>query len=203
MTARRQTAIDHETHRFAESPGIHPASRPRSVGFDAIIRHAGDVSSRHVDPAASRSGEAMKKSAAHPTLSRLRPQHLLKGLTQTRLAGCIGDRRQAIYDMEAGRYRPDTAVALRLSAVLECRVEDIFELDGPAADPSPALIGPSASDSDTRKPTSVRGKLVGFPLAGKNDFREKTCCPQTVSFLDQAAACACCSPNRPSGRGPC
>jgi molybdate-binding protein/DNA-binding XRE family transcriptional regulator len=115
----------------------------------------------------------MKIVAARPIVSHLKPQRLLKGLTQTQLAERIGVQRQAIYDMESGRYLPNTAVALRLAAVLECRVEDIFELDGTTADPSLVLIGQSASDSDTRLAlASVRGKLVGFPLTGKNDFRE-------------------------------
>lgn len=92
----------------------------------------------------------MKKVAAHPIVSHLKPQRLTKGFTQTQLAERIGVQRQAIYDMESGRYLPNTAVALRLASVLECRIEDIFELDGPSADPSLVLIGQCALDSDTR-----------------------------------------------------
>ena len=38
-----------------------------------------------------------------------------KGFSQSDLAQLAGVKRQAIYDMESGRYVPNTAVALRLA----------------------------------------------------------------------------------------
>ena len=115
----------------------------------------------------------MPKSPTHPIISHLKPLRLSKGLTQTQLAERIGVKRQAIYDMESGRYLPNTAAALRLATILECRVEDIFSLDTPLQAPSMTLIGQESPDTDTRLALArVRGKLVGFPLIGKNDFRE-------------------------------
>ena len=115
----------------------------------------------------------MPKNPVPPIISHLKSLRRAKGLTQTQLAEHIGVQRQAIYDMESGRYLPNTAVALRLAAILDCRVEDIFTLDAPSQAPSLTLIGQGAPDRDTRLAlASVRGNLVGFPLIGKNDFRE-------------------------------
>jgi putative molybdopterin biosynthesis protein len=114
----------------------------------------------------------MKKNATHPIISHLKSLRLAQSLTQTQLAERIGVQRQAIYDMESGRYLPNTAVALRLAAILDCRVEDIFTLEAPSKLPSMTLIGQGAPDSDTRLALArIRGKLVGFPLTDKNDFR--------------------------------
>jgi molybdate-binding protein/DNA-binding XRE family transcriptional regulator len=118
-------------------------------------------------------GNAMSKSAANAIVSHLKALRLSKGLTQTQLAERVGVQRQAIYDMESGRYLPNTAVALHLAAILECRVEDIFALETPPEDPPLTLIGKSSSENDTRLALArVRGELVGFPLVGKTDFRE-------------------------------
>lgn len=60
--------------------------------------------------------------------NRLRSLRTAKGLSQIVLAGLAGVTRQAIYAIEAGQYLPTTAVALRLAAALDCRVEDLFSL---------------------------------------------------------------------------
>lgn len=39
-----------------------------------------------------------------------------KGLSQSRLAELVGVKRQAIYEMEVGRYVPNTAIALSRSS---------------------------------------------------------------------------------------
>ena len=57
---------------------------------------------------------------------RLKELRTQKKMTQTGLAGLIGIKRQAVYDIEAVRYLPNTGVALALAQVLDCRVEDIF-----------------------------------------------------------------------------
>ena len=114
----------------------------------------------------------MPKSPTHPIICHLKSLRLSKGLTQTQLAERVGVQRQAIYDMESGRYLPNTAVALRLAIILECRVEEIFTLEAPSETPSMTLIGQETPDRDTRLAlASVRGNLVGFPLTDKNDFR--------------------------------
>lgn len=45
-----------------------------------------------------------------------------KGWSQEELAKSLGIRRQAVYDIESGRYLPNTAIALRLARLCGCRV---------------------------------------------------------------------------------
>ncbi|MBI4776196.1 MAG: helix-turn-helix domain-containing protein [Deltaproteobacteria bacterium] len=51
---------------------------------------------------------------------------LTKEWSQEELAEKVDVRRQAIYDIESGRYLPNTAIALRLARLFGCRVEDLF-----------------------------------------------------------------------------
>ena len=88
-----------------------------------------------------------------------------RGLSQDALAQLIGVRRQAVYDMESGRYLPNTAVALRLARALGCTVEMLFIEDAPTAPGKIHLL----HDVDMAARLSlaqVREKLVGVPLRG-------------------------------------
>ena len=60
------------------------------------------------------------------TICMLKQMRRSRGLSQARIAELVGVKRQAIYDIESGRYMPNTAVALRLARHLGCRVEDLF-----------------------------------------------------------------------------
>ena len=51
-------------------------------------------------------------SIKEQVVCNLRAARKAKGLSQSELAGRVGVRRQAIYDMEAGRYVPNTVRAL-------------------------------------------------------------------------------------------
>lgn len=51
------------------------------------------------------------------------------GFTQQDLANQIGVSRQSIIAIESARYVPSTVLALKLSRVLESRVEQLFELE--------------------------------------------------------------------------
>ena len=53
-----------------------------------------------------------------------------KDLTQAKLAELAGVSRQTINAMELGKYVPSTVLALKLARIFECKVEDIFELEG-------------------------------------------------------------------------
>ncbi|MBE7157640.1 MAG: helix-turn-helix domain-containing protein [Rhodospirillales bacterium] len=57
------------------------------------------------------------------SLKRIREQ---RGLAAASLAHRIGVERQTIYAIEAGTYVPNTTIALRLAAVLETTVEQLF-----------------------------------------------------------------------------
>lgn len=49
-------------------------------------------------------------------------------MTQERLAELIGVSRQTINSMEKNKYVPSTVLALRLSAVFQISVNELFEL---------------------------------------------------------------------------
>lgn len=62
--------------------------------------------------------------------NHLKPHRLRRGgMTQQDLADLAGVTRQTILSIEKGRYNPTIGLALRLAAVFEVPVEDIFRLD--------------------------------------------------------------------------
>ncbi len=96
-------------------------------------------------------------------LKRLRRE---KGYSQSQLAELAGVRRQAIYDMESGRYVPNTAVALKMARHLGCRVEDLFAVEEQRIE-RPITLLEKASPSGSRVCMArVGDRLVGYPLDG-------------------------------------
>lgn len=61
--------------------------------------------------------------------NNLRVERAILRLTQDELARRIGVSRQTINAMEAGRYVPSTVLALKLAAVFDKAVEQLFMLD--------------------------------------------------------------------------
>ena len=59
-------------------------------------------------------------------MNRIKQYRTLAELTQEELAMKTNVTRQTIIAMEKGNYSPSVALALRLSEVLKCRVEDLF-----------------------------------------------------------------------------
>lgn len=100
-------------------------------------------------------GEKHKAEPASNIENRLRSLRTGKGLSQGALAGMAGVTRQAIYAIEANQYLPTTAVALRLSAALDCRVEDLFSLIAGGEIVEGELVG-----SLPPEPTHVRVKVA-------------------------------------------
>jgi putative transcriptional regulator len=49
-----------------------------------------------------------------------------KKLSQEKLASMAGVSRQTIISIEGARYVPSLELALKLSAIFNCKVEDIF-----------------------------------------------------------------------------
>jgi putative molybdopterin biosynthesis protein len=93
-----------------------------------------------------------------------------KGWSQNDLAERIGVRRQAIYDIESGRYLPNTAVALQLAREFGCKVEDLFAEED-FQEPQPVqLIDDQKAESSRLALGRVRGRLVGFPLGGRDSI---------------------------------
>lgn len=89
-----------------------------------------------------------------------------RGWSQEELAEMVDIRRQAIYDIESGRYLPNTAIALRLARVFGCRVEDLF-VENAVPEYVPVQVLNGTIEPSTRLAIGrVRDRLVGFPLQG-------------------------------------
>ena len=58
--------------------------------------------------------------------NRVREFRDARGLSQAALCAAVGLSRQSVHAIESGRALPAVDVALRLSRVLECRVEELF-----------------------------------------------------------------------------
>ena len=61
--------------------------------------------------------------------NRISQRRKVLGFTQEQLAHRVGVTRQTLSSVESGRSAPSTAVSLRLSRELSCRVEDLFWVD--------------------------------------------------------------------------
>jgi putative molybdopterin biosynthesis protein len=97
---------------------------------------------------------------------KVKQYRLAKGWSQEELAEKVDVRRQAIYDVESGRYLPNTAIALRMARIFGCRVEDLFvEQDVPETQPV-HVINDEAAPSTRLALGRVRDRLIGLPLKG-------------------------------------
>jgi len=111
-------------------------------------------------------------TTAENIVCRLREVRLARKLSQGQLAEQVGIKRQAIYDIESGKYLPNTALALRLARRLGCTVEDLFA-DPAAEAPQPLILAENARPACRRVALAkVRGRLVGHPLAGRHTVAE-------------------------------
>lgn len=108
-----------------------------------------------------------KKSPKRDTITcNVKEFRLKKGWSQEELAGSLGIRRQAVYDIESGRYLPNTAIALQLARLFGCRVEDLF-VEATPPEYTPVQVINDAVEPSTRLALGrVRGRVVGFPLRG-------------------------------------
>jgi molybdate-binding protein/DNA-binding XRE family transcriptional regulator len=95
--------------------------------------------------------------------SRVRRVRESRGLSQAELARAAGLSRQALSAVEAGRYVPNTAVALRLADALGCAVEDLFVRT--ATSTVQALLAETTPASRVRV-GRVRSRLVAWPMRG-------------------------------------
>ncbi|MBU1564558.1 MAG: helix-turn-helix domain-containing protein [Proteobacteria bacterium] len=90
-----------------------------------------------------------------------------KGLSQAELADLVGVRRQAIYDMESGRYTPNTAIALRLAGELGCRVEDLFFIEQDAGEYPVSLAEHVDTPGARLSVVRIEDRLVAYPQDGR------------------------------------
>lgn len=91
---------------------------------------------------------------------------LTKEWSQEELAEKVDVRRQAIYDIESGRYLPNTAIALRLARLFGCRVEDLFVEQAPPETQPVHVLNGEAEPATRLALGRVRDRLVGLPLHG-------------------------------------
>ncbi len=84
-----------------------------------------------------------------------------QGFSQSELAKRAGITRQAVSAIESNLYLPTTAVALRLAAVLTCRVEDLFSLAKAEDIIEGTLIGQLPRIETRTQPIRVKVSTVG------------------------------------------
>jgi len=121
----------------------------------------------------NKSGEKnMNSSDSTPIVCNLKEIRLKKNITQTQLADLVGVKRQAIYDMEIGRYLPNTSVAIRLARILDCNVEDIFyEI---SQDSQRVVLADTHETTGPRvNVIKVRDTLYAYSLSGQNAMMEE------------------------------
>ncbi len=98
-----------------------------------------------------------------------------KRLSQSELAERVGVKRQAICEIETGRYLPNTALALRMAKELGCKVEDLFALGESEEEQPVTLVEENCAGTTRVSVNRVRERLIAYPLEGKwllkNGFR--------------------------------
>ncbi len=96
---------------------------------------------------------------------RLKELRTQKKMTQSELAGLAGIKRQAVYDIETGRYLPNTGVALAMAQILDCRVEDIF-YQTPDQARDVVLVDKEFAWGQRVNIAKVRERHFAYPLVG-------------------------------------
>jgi molybdate-binding protein/DNA-binding XRE family transcriptional regulator len=112
-------------------------------------------------------GETKKQNSVKCMVRQFR---LKKKWSQKKLASMLDIRRQALYDIESGRYLPNTAIALGLARLLDCRVEDLFVEQAQAQSEPVHLINCEGIASSRLMLGRVRDRLVGLALKGEESF---------------------------------
>lgn len=123
----------------------------------------------------------------------LKAIRLARQMSQTQLAELIGVKRQAIYDIEIGKYTPNTALALRLARVLQCKIEDLFVEEGGSEEPV-TVVDDAPADRTRVALARIRGKLLAYPLIGKGLLLEGF--EPADGVMSEGAARLLCPPER-------
>ena len=143
-------------------------------------------------------GEKNKAEPAENIDNRLRSLRVSKGLSQGELAGMAGITRQAVYAIETNQYLPTTGVALRLSRVLDCRVEDLFNLvtSGEVVEGDWVGTLPEKSERTRVKVARVGGRLVVRPVSQLGEVLNFTVPADGLLLGPAASGCEKRSANR-------
>lgn len=111
----------------------------------------------------------MNSESAPALRTRLREIRTARGLSQHGLAERCALTRQSVGAIEAGRYVPNTGVALALARALGCRVEDLFALPD-APDTVPVELAETRSGTRRLAVASVRGRRIAHPLVAEREL---------------------------------
>jgi molybdate-binding protein/DNA-binding XRE family transcriptional regulator len=106
------------------------------------------------------------KSGEISLICNLKTMRQAKGISQAQLAELIGVKRQAIYDIETGKYTPNTALALRLAKYMQCTVEDLF-VEEVSGEEGVILVDAVSVETTRVAMARIRGQLLAYPLTGK------------------------------------
>jgi len=107
-------------------------------------------------------------------------------LSQSQLAESVGVKRQAVYDIESGRYVPNTTLALQMARRLGCKVEDLFVLEQ-SQEELPVTLVEKADTKNTRVTMARVGEsLIAYPLEGKGMLRDGFCAADGLLLNDGA-----------------
>ncbi|MBU3949448.1 MAG: helix-turn-helix domain-containing protein [Proteobacteria bacterium] len=101
---------------------------------------------------------------------RLKEIRQSAGISQIQLASLVGIKRQAVYDIESGKYVPNTTVALQMARVLGCKVEDMFYHNLPEHSADIILADKSISPNSRISVVKIREKFVGYSLEGRKSL---------------------------------
>ncbi|MFZ4986874.1 MAG: helix-turn-helix transcriptional regulator [Blastocatellia bacterium] len=71
----------------------------------------------------------MSRQKEEPVFNRVEELRLAQGLTRQQLADAVGVHYQTIGYLERGEYSPSLVLALRIAAVLEHEVGEIFSIE--------------------------------------------------------------------------
>lgn len=122
---------------------------------------------------------------------------LKKGWSQEELAAHLGIRRQAVYDIESGRYLPNTGIALKLARAFACRVEDLFVTPATSVSEPVHIVRNGEDHPGTRLSMGwVRDRLVGLPLQGRNSISFGLRSADGLLNPDQKSACILSPPDQ-------
>jgi putative molybdopterin biosynthesis protein len=129
----------------------------------------------------------MGRLASDPTLYNcIRNVRTSQQLSQQELARRAGVTRQAVSAIEAGRYAPNTSIAMRLARALGCRVEDLFHLDETLNEEPVQLVQGAAPGTQRVAVARIGDRLVAHPLTASRAFVEGFANADAVLINDQS-----------------
>lgn len=70
----------------------------------------------------------MNKDEQTRLRNQLKVRRAMKDMTQGALAEAVGVTRKSVNSIENGHFVPSTELALKMASVLECTVEELFQL---------------------------------------------------------------------------